>query len=138
MNPKSFLTIGGVVLVIVGLAGMVGILGPTPDTSIFGASWYFDNGENWAHLVGGIVALIVAYAAGSLQAPVTLLVGVVTLLAGIWGFFLPSGMPNFYGANLENPLDNILHLAIGVWAFMAWRGAKKMGMGNMGGMGGSI
>ena len=44
-------------------------------------------------------------------------------------------MPNFYGANLENPLDNILHLVIGVWAVLAWRGAKKMpGGGNMGGM----
>lgn len=130
MNPKSFLTIGGVVLVIVGLAGMVGILGPTPESSIFGPAWYFDTGENWAHLIGGIVALVVVYTLPTMMAPVTLLVAVVTLLAGVWGFFLSSEMPNFYGANLENPLDNILHLVIGVWAVFSWKAAKKMSSGG--------
>ena len=136
MNPKSFLKIGGVVLVIVALAGLVGIIGPTPESSIFGARWYFDNGENWAHLIGGVAALLVVYAMPAFQGPVTLLVGVIALLAGVWGFFLPEQMPNFYGANLENPLDNILHLVIGVWAVLSWRGAKKMmsSGGNMGSM----
>lgn len=132
MNPKSFLTIGGVVLVVVGLAGMVGILGPTPESSIFGSAWYFDNGENWAHLIGGVAALVVAYAVPSLMTPVTMLVAAVTLIAGMWGFFLSGDAPNFYGANLENPLDNILHLAIGVWAALSWKGGKKMmGSGDM-------
>jgi len=139
MNPKNFLKIGGVVLVVVGLAGMVGILGPTPESSIFGSAWWFDNGENWAHLIGGIVALVVVYALPQMQTPVVLLVGIVTLLAGIWGFFLPQEAPNLYGANLENPLDNILHLVIGVWAFLSWKGARKMmGSGGMGSMGASM
>ena len=118
---------GGVVLVVVGLAGFFGILGPTPESSLFGSGWYFDNGENWAHTILGVVALMVAFALpAGLQAGVTLLVGVVGLLVGIWGFLLPAGSPNFYGANLENPLDNILHLAVGLWAVISWRGAKKM------------
>ncbi len=143
MNPKTFLTIGGIVLVIIGLAGFVGILGPTPDASIFGPTWYFTNGENWAHLIGGILALTVAYAIPPLQVSITIVVAAVTLLAGIWGFFLPSEMPNFFGANLENPLDNILHLVVGVWAALSWKGAKKtmmtqssIGGGMSSGMGG--
>ena len=127
MNPKQFLMIGGIVLLVVGIAGFVVILGPTASQSIFGPSWYFDNGENWAHTILGAVALIVAFALpAGMQAGVTLLVGVVGLIVGLWGFLLPSTPPNFYGANLENPLDNILHLAVGLWAIISWRGAKKM------------
>ena len=124
--------IGGIVLVVVGIAGFVGILGPTESQSIFGPSWYFDSGENWAHTILGIVALIVAFALpAGMQAGVTLLVGVVGLLVGIWGFLLPATSPNFYGVNLENPLDNILHLAVGLWAILSWHGGKKM-MGGSG------
>ena len=127
MNPKQFLMIGGVVLLVVGLAGFLGIIGPTPDASIFGPSWYFDAGENWAHTILGIVALIAAFALpAALQGNITLLVGVVGLIVGVWGFLLPNAAPNFFGANLENPLDNILHLAVGLWAILAWRGAKNM------------
>ena len=126
MNPKQFLVIGGVVLIVVGLAGFLGIIGPTPQQSILGASWYFDNAENWAHMILGVVALLVAFALpAGMQAGVTLLVGIVGLVVGLWGFLLPDATPNFYGANLENPLDNILHIAIGIWAILAWRGAKK-------------
>lgn len=129
MNAKKFLTIGGVVLVVVGLAGFFGILGPTPDASILGPAWWFDAGENWAHLIGGIVALVAAYALGaSLQSLITLLVGVVTLVVGVWGFLLKGSTPNFYGANLENPLDNILHLVVGLWALWAWKKGKKASM----------
>ncbi len=127
MNPKQFLMIGGVVLLVVGLAGFFGILGPTSGQSIFGGAWYFDNAENWAHTVLGVVALIVAFALpAGMQAGVTLLVGIIGLVVGVWGFLLPAGSPNFFGANLENPLDNILHLAVGLWAILSWRGAKRM------------
>lgn len=47
---------------------------------------------------------------------------------GIWGFLLPTGrLPealtngNFYGlANLENPLDDLLHIVVGIWATAAF------------------
>lgn len=131
MNPKQFLTVGGIILVLVGILGAVGILGPTADQSVFGSSWWFDAGENWAHLVLGIVVLIVAFTMGaSLQATVTMLVGVVGIIIGLLGFFLGSdAMYNFYGlANLENPLDNILHLAVGAWASLAWWKGKSLSM----------
>lgn len=130
MNPKNFLTLGGIVLVIVGLAGFVGILGPAPEQSVFGPSWYFDTGENWAHLILGIVALVIALRIATLQKPITLLVGIIGLAVGVWGFFLGSEVPNFFGANLENPLDNILHLAVGAWALLSWWGAGDMMSGS--------
>lgn len=128
MNPKQFLLIGGVVLVIVGLAGFFGIIGPTPERSLFGPRWWFDNGENWAHLILGIVALISAYILNAMwQKWLVLVLGVVGLLVALWGFLVSgSAAPNFYGANLENPADNILHLLIGIWALWAMFRAKKV------------
>ena len=133
MNPKNFLTVGGIVLLVVGLAGFAGVIGPAPESSLFGPSWYFDNGENWAHTILGIVALIAAFALPvGMQGGITLLVGVAALIVGLWGFILPNISPNFYGANLENPLDNILHLAVGAWAILSWRGAGKPMAGGSG------
>lgn len=121
MNPKNFLSIGGIVLVVVGVAGLAGITGPTPEASIFGALWWFDNAENWAHLVLGIAALIIAFAAAPLQGPITMIVGLLGLAVGVWGFMAPD----LLGANLENPADNILHLAVGLWALVSWYGRKS-------------
>ena len=107
---------------LVGLLGFIGVIGPSSDASIFGSAWWFDNGENWAHLILGIVALAFAYGvkSESAQKNIVILVGVLALIATVSGFLLGS---NFLGANLENPLDNILHLVIGVWAL--WAGLKK-------------
>ncbi len=129
MNPKQFLLIGGIVLVLVGILGSVGVLGPTTDASIFGAAWWFDSAENWAHLVLGIVALILAYAAGSaVQRPVVMLLGIIGVLVGLYSFF---GYQMLLGANLENPLDSILHLAVGIWALAASWKRPAMAMGGM-------
>ena len=132
MNPKQFLMLGGIVLVLVAILGWINVLGPTSEASIFGGSWWFDVGENWAHLVLGVVALIVAFwLGGAMQSTVTLLVGIVGIVVGLMGFFLGSDMQyNFYGlANLENPLDNVLHLVVGAWALLSWwKGKSSMGM----------
>ena len=132
MNPKQFLTLGGIVLALVGVLGMIGILGPTKEGSIFGGYWWFDAGENWTHLLLGVVALIAAFALKpDMQKPLTLVVGIVALAVGVIGFLLPNEVPNFLGANLENPLDNILHLVVGIWAVWAWKGTKApMAMGT--------
>lgn len=113
--------VGGVVLVVVGIAGMIGVIGPTPDASIFGALWWFDDAENWAHLVLGVAALAIAFTLPMLQAPITLVVGIVGLLVGVWGFV----STDLLGAMLENPADNILHLAVGVWAVASWKMGQK-------------
>lgn len=126
LSPKGFLQIGGIILVLLGILGFF-LIGPTSD-SLFGESWYFDNAENWAHLVLGIVALAVAYGvkdAGT-QKAITMVVGIVALLVGIYGFFTPG----LLGANLQNPLDNILHLVVGVWGLAASMMKPKGMMGG--------
>ncbi len=123
MNPKSFLKIGGIVLVLVAILGFVGVIGPTADKSLFGASWWFDNAENWAHLVLGVVALLAAFfLPAASQKPLTMLVGIVAVLFGIYSIFSPM----IFGANLENPADTILHLVIGAWALWSSMGKKGM------------
>lgn len=125
MNPKQFLQIGGVVLVIVGILGFIGVIGPTAERSLLGQAWWFDNAENWAHLVIGIVALIAAYVLpANAQKGLVVIVGIVGVLVGLYSLF---GYQNLLGANLENPLDSLLHLAVGAWAlWAAWRRAPQM------------
>jgi hypothetical protein len=132
MNPKQFLIIGGAVLVLVGVLGFVGVIGPTADKSIFGQTWWFDNAENWAHLVLGVVGLAAAFVLpGSLQKPLVMLLGVVGILVALYNLY----STNLLGANLESPADLILHLVVGVWALWASlkkQGGMAMGSPNMG------
>ncbi len=122
MTPKQFLTIGGVVLVLVGILGMIGVIGPTPDQSLFGATWWFDWPENWAHLVLGIVGLIAAFTfPASVNKPLVIALGVLGIVVALYNIFSES----LLGANLENPLDLILHAVVGIWALWASRGTDK-------------
>ena len=127
MNPKQFLQIGGAVLILVGILGFMGVIGPTSGDSIFGSTWWFDNPENAAHLVLGLVGLIAAYV---LPAPgqkwLVLLLGVIGVPIGIYSVF----RSDFLGANLENPADTLLHLAVGAWAL--WASLRSSGMPMMG------
>lgn len=120
MNPKQFLTIGGGILALVGILGFAGIIGPTPDQSLFGSTWWFDNGENWAHLIIGLIGIAMAFALSvPIQRMLVMILGVVGILIGLYSLFIGT---NFYGSNLENPADTILHLAFGVWALLVyWR-----------------
>ncbi len=122
MTPRTFLLVGGVVLVAVGILGMAGIIGPTPADSPFGDNWWFDNGENWAHTILGVVALIAAYLfPAGIQRFLTLVVGIVGIAFGIYSIFTQD----FLGANLENPADTILHFVVGAWALLSYRGKEE-------------
>lgn len=120
MNPKQFLTLGGIVLVLVAVLGWVSVIGPMPESSIFGGAWYFDVYENWAHLVLGVVALLAAFwAPASVQKPLVMIVGVVALFFAVYNIF----STDFLGAMLQNPWDMLLHLVVGVWAL--WASMRK-------------
>lgn len=120
-TPKQFLRIGGVVLLLVSILGFIGIIGPTAADSIFGATWYFDNAENWAHLVLGVVALISAFVLpAGYQKPLVMVLGVVGILVGLYSMFISQ---TFLGAGLQNPADSLLHLAVGAWAL--WASTRK-------------
>lgn len=117
MNSKQFLILGGLVLVLVAVLGMLGIIGPTSDQSIFGVTWWFDAAENWAHLVLGVVALIAAFVLpAGLQKPLVIAVGLLALVVGLYSAFYSTSL---LGANLESPADTVLHLAVGIWALLS-------------------
>ena len=117
MNSRQFLLIGGGVLTLVGILGFVGVIGPTAEQSLFGPTWWFDSAENWAHLVLGVVALIAAYTlSAAMQKPLVMVVGALGVLIGLYSLFVSTSL---LGANLENPADTVLHLAVGAWALFA-------------------
>lgn len=117
MNPKGFLQIGGGVLVIIGLLGFFGVIGPTAESSIFGSAWWFDNAENWAHLALGVVAILASFVLGdSLQRGLVLVVGILGVLVGLYSVL---GETMLLGATLQNPADTALHIIVGAWALWA-------------------
>jgi hypothetical protein len=129
-TPKGFLTYGGAVLVLLGLIGFFAL-----NTESGSPAFWLDNGENYAHLGLGIIALAAVYVPGlnSALAPyyrwIVILVGIVALFFAAYGFVVSgSPVPNTFGlANLENPADNILHLVVGAWAlYSAWRPEPAM------------
>jgi hypothetical protein len=123
MNPKQFLTLGGAVLLLVGILGMVGVIGPTHEHSIFGSFWWFDTPENIAHTVLGVAALGAAFVLPAMyQRYLVIAVGALALVVGLYNLM---GEVQLLGANLESPADLVLHLGVGAWAmFAAFYGGK--------------
>ena len=117
MNPKQFLLIGGIVLLLLGIVGYAGLF------SQMNSVFYLDTGENVAHTVLGIVAIAASYLLkdAQLQKWLVVAVGVVALFFGVYGFIVAGNAPpNTFGiSNLESPADDILHLVVGVWALAA-------------------
>ena len=121
-TPRGFLMVGGAVLLIVGILGFFVL--KDPSLSFF----WLDRSENVAHVVLGIVALAAVYvpSLNTMLEPyykwIVVLVGVIALFFGVYGFIVPAGSPaapNTFGlANLELG-DNLLHLVIAAWAFAA-------------------
>ncbi len=129
MNPKQFLQVGGVVLLLVGILGFAGIIGPTAEQSIFGSAWVFDNGENWAHAVLGVVGLLASFLfSANYQRLLVKVLGWVGLLIGLYSLFIST---NFLGSMLQNPLDTLLHFAVGGWALWASKGGRSSSSGMM-------
>lgn len=123
-SAKGFLQYGGIVLVVVALLGFFRVIGPTPEDSLFGGTWNFTAIENWLHLIIGVVALLAAsmLKQESQVRGLVNVVAVVALVFGVLGFFTS------FGDVLQNPLDNILHLVIAIWAFWAVKGKNMPGM----------
>jgi hypothetical protein len=120
--PKLFLTVGGAVLLLLGIVGYVGVFSEqnTP-------AFWLDGGENLAHTFLGVVALAAVFVPGlnTILAPyyrwIVALVGVLALFFAAYGFLqAAAAQPNTFGvANLENPSDNLLHLVVGIAALAA-------------------
>jgi hypothetical protein len=123
-TSTGFLRYGGIVLLLVGVAGLLGIPGQS--------FWAFTDGEDIAHLALGIVGVGAGFGLKnvSMHRLLTWVVFVTAVVFTLWGLILPSGgaftppdrfaNPNFYGlANLENPMDSILHLVVAAWSGLA-------------------
>lgn len=116
MNPKQFLQIGGVVLLLVGILGFVGVIGPEQQDSIFEPDWWFDNPENWAHTLLGVAGLLASFVfPAAAQRGLVFLIGIAGIYFGVYNLF----SEDFLGAQLQNPFDTILHFVIGGWALLA-------------------
>ena len=125
LSPKGFLQVGGAVLVLVGVLGFFGVIGPTVEDSLFGSVWWFDTAENWAHLVLGVVGVAASFVLDAKMSRMLVMVlGVVGILVGVYNVFSPE----LLGANLESPADLLLHLVVGAWAIAAATMKGKMGM----------
>jgi hypothetical protein len=119
-TPRMFLIVGGAVLLLLGIVGFLNIF----TEEAYPAFW-LDGGENVAHTVLGIVALAAVFVPGLNSAlapyyrPIVILVGLIALFFGVYGFVVAadtSGANTFGLANLEFA-DNILHLVVAAWAF---------------------
>ena len=125
MAIKRFAQILGVVLVLVGLVGLV--LGDKVWLGILNV----DIVEDIVHLATGGLLAYVGFSGMDLSAArsVVLALGVVYLLVGILGFFVPTMfglIPDGYTV-----FDDLLHLALGVLglvvALSAPRGSRRTG-----------
>ena len=133
LTPRGFLLWGGVILVALAVLG-VSVLGPTVDQSALGANFWLDNTENVLHLLFGVVALAAYFLLKdvNLQKWLVLLVFLVALAATVVGIMNAGGTvdnTNIFGVastNLENPLDDVLHAVVAVWAGLV--GYKSMMM----------
>ena len=120
LTPRGFLQYGGIVLLLLGIVGYLGIF---TDKKVL----EFDAGENVAHTFLGLVALAILYVPGlnTAFAPyykwIVAILGVVALFFAVYGFLNASvAYPNTFGiSNLESPLDDVLHLVVGIWALWA-------------------
>lgn len=121
-SPKGFLQIGGLVLILLGILGYIGIIGPTADQSLFKNFWWFDNVENLAHFVLGVAGLVAVFTFPAMwQRYLVMLLGVVAVLVALYNL----GSTTLFGANLESPADLILHAVVGVWALYCVFGVKS-------------
>jgi hypothetical protein len=115
MNPKQFLTIGGVIVLVYGIVGFI-----LPDTPLLGNVLLFTGAENIVHVILGIAAVAAAYVLRpDWQRWLTAAVGIVALVFFVVGLLVMSAPPlNLAPANLE-VIDTLVHLVVGTWALWA-------------------
>jgi len=108
MNARTYAKVVGVVIVLIGVGGLA--LG---EKSLLGVL-NIDIAEDIVHLVtGGLMAFIGFRGSDSAVRSVVGGLGVVYLLVGVLGFFVPDLfglLPHEY----ETVLDNLIHLTLGV------------------------
>lgn len=107
MNVKTYCQVAGVLLLVLGVAGLLGI-------GIPGFLSVNEPAEIAVHFVTGALASWAGFTAGgygSFAKPYAQWFGLIYLLLGVVGFFVPN-LP--LGINLDLGC-NLAHLALGAW-----------------------
>jgi protein-S-isoprenylcysteine O-methyltransferase Ste14 len=121
-NPRRFLVLAGSFLTVLGLVGLL-VLNDRSQTF-----FWLDGSENAAHIVLGVLALLVVYVPAFRQYArpyyrwIVFAFGLIALFFGVYGFLVTgdtSGANTFGVTNLEVG-DNLLNLVLATWAFAAY------------------
>jgi hypothetical protein len=118
LNTQRFLRYSGWFFLVLTFISYIG-LGPTPSDSLFGQAFYLDAGENIAHLLLGVAALLVLrFTKTDRWLRIwSGIFGVLLLIAAVVGFLNQSAVaPNVGLANFELT-DNLIHLVGALWGF---------------------
>jgi hypothetical protein len=119
VTPKQFLVAYGAVLIVLGIFGFV-----IGGRSMLGGVWRLDLAEDVVHTAFGVLVLAAVYVLSEAhQRWLVLLAALTDVGFSLLGFALRDRpAPNLVFTNLDNPGDNILHLALGLWglAVFAW------------------
>lgn len=119
LTPKNFLQFGGIAFLVIGVAGYLGIIGPTQ--GLLGSFWQFSSRESLLHLLlgaGGVAAAYMIPKAQTLRTVVGAVTG-IALLRVLMSFF-PSLAPAFVFTNVANTADTILYLVVALWGFAVY------------------
>ncbi len=108
MNARTYAKVVGVVVILIGIGGLA--LG---EKSLLGVL-NIDIAEDIVHLLsGGLMAAVAFRGSDSAVRTVVGGVGVVYLLVGVLGFFVPD-MFGLLPHEYKTVLDNLIHLTLGV------------------------
>jgi hypothetical protein len=119
-NPKVFLTLAGLVFLLLGILGFIGLLGPVKEKSVFNATWYLDSAESSVYITLGIICLIAILLLPKVaQRGLTLIIAAGSFFFGVYSLFTSQVGP----AMLQSPADTALLLIIGTWAL--WSGMNE-------------
>lgn len=118
LTSRYFLIIGGIILLALGVFGFL-VPEPVQDTTVV----HFDAWENYIHTIAGVAMLAIGFLLPAAYRMyrwwTTLVVGLGALAIAIIGFAVSGAtFPNLGGANLENPFDNLVHLAIAAYGLV--------------------
>lgn len=117
-SPKGFLQIGSILLILLGILGFTGVLGPVADRSLFGTFWWFDHLESTSLILTGTLSLIIVFLFPAMwQRYFVIILGICSVLVGVYNFM--GNNTKLFTANLESPSDLLFFLLFGAWALYA-------------------
>jgi hypothetical protein len=128
LTPDRFLKIAGTILILLGLAGLTGLLGQISSARFFHPPYWI----NWIHFMFGTVLLIVAFVGGPrLQNAFALTGATVGTTIGLLGLLFGARAATAFGIpELADPSDHIAHLTVGLVAFWAWTNRPATSQGR--------